>query len=421
MTLFAAILLGCARQDFQDEDLLWTYYSGFTYPPSLFDSLESKAQSQETRLFLEGLRCFEKFSQFDNQECYDSARNYFQALRAQAADSYLGYLGMGLLLTENAMGSDPSAAGMFADAAAYYDSALKRKPGHAAVYYYSARNLYNSDKAVFNRRAITMLDTATLIRPAFAKALERQAEYLSHYLDLEATGKVDSVRFYFPNIESQIKHYFAASLQYDSSWFQTYAGIARSYRVYSTRERIDFLKKGLAIARIQKSPELGRLANSLADIYFYELADYETTIDARESISETEGSYADERRNYPNLGWAHFYRNSPEQAAIFMTRNTESTSGREAGEAWLHKAQLHLLQFQYADALEAAEKAIAADPRNPLRAMILKARVYVEAGSPERATVVLQQARSFAERTFGDAGNQQQEYEKIIAFLEVLE
>ena len=414
------MLAACSKNDLEDEDLLWSYYSGFTYPPTLFDSLGALAESSDTRGFLEGLRCFEKYSQFENLECYDSALRFFQDIRRTSPESYLGNLGMGLLYTESAMAGDTLAANGFAQAAAHYDSAMKKAPRHAAVYYYAARNLYNSDKSSFHRRVISLLDTATQIHPGFAKALERQAEYLSHYLDLEAGGKVDSVRFYFPNIEIQIKHYFSESLKYDSSWFQTYAGIARSYRVYSTRERIDFLKKGLAIARAQKSPEFRRLAKSLADIYFFELADYETTINAEKSTSDAEGSYADERENYHNLAWAHFYTNDLDRAEAYFKRNTEQAAGGGCRDAWLDKSEFHLLKFQYESALQAADQAISCEPQNPYRAMILKARVYFETGGGEKARAILLQAKSLAEKEYAGSLDGFQEYEKIVSFIEAL-
>ena len=412
---------GCQHDQVSDEDLLWSYYQGFTYPPQLFDSLQKVASSPETRNFLEGLRCFEKFSQFDNLECYDSARMYFSEIRRSKPDSYLSYLGLGLLLTEKAMNNGDSASVMdFARAGRYYDSARSKARDHAAICYYAARNLYNSDKSVFRRRVIDLLDTATQIRPGFAKALERQAEYLSHYLDLESTGKADSVRFFFPNIEIQIKHYFQESLKYDSSWFQTYAGIARSYRVYSTRERIDFLKKGLSIARRQKSNETVRLANSLADIYFYELADFETTLNARESISDSEGSYSNDKSNYIKLAWASFYHGESAAAADFFEKATAAAGGTKGAEAWTAYAQFYLLRARYDDAFAAAARAIAMNPADPLRPMMVQVQSRLYNGELSTARELLLKMKAFAEKQPEKKGVESEEYRKIRAMMEVI-
>lgn len=418
--LLAGILAACSDSKVSDEDLLWSYFSGFTYPPALFDSLKRAAASPETQDFLEGLKCFEKYSQFENLECYDSARQYFQLIRRRSPDSYLSYLGMGLLHTENAMAADSATAPIFATAAAYYDTALEKAPGHAAIYYYAARNVYNTNKSVFRRKVITWLDTATQIHPGFAKALERQAEYLSHYLDLESIGDADSVRFYFPNIEDQIKHYFSESLKYDSSWFQTYAGIARSYRVYSTRERLDFLKKGLAIARAQKSPETNRLAVSLADIYFYELSDFETTINAQESISDTEGSYSEVKDNFDNLAWANYYDGEIEKAESYFRKAIESTKGKKAAEAWLNMAQFQLFRFNFDKALEAVDRALRSDPSQSFRLRLFKARVLHEKGEHQLARQLLTELKTEGEQRWGVEAENQEEYLKVLSFLEAI-
>src|SRR5688572_30801300 len=136
--IVSAYLVGCSEERRNDEVLLWEYYKGFTYPPQLFDSLSRLAKEPITKQFFSGLKCFEKYSQDEKVDCYDSALNIFSELQKNFPDSYLGHLGMGLLITEQGMieGVDS----LYEAATVHYLNAKKARPNHAAIYYYHGRN-----------------------------------------------------------------------------------------------------------------------------------------------------------------------------------------------------------------------------------------------------------------------------------------
>ena len=80
LSLISISFIQCNEKENNDELLLWEYYKGFTYAPELFDSLSSHAHSPITKDFFSGLKCFEKYSQDEKVDCYDSAFDIFSKL-----------------------------------------------------------------------------------------------------------------------------------------------------------------------------------------------------------------------------------------------------------------------------------------------------------------------------------------------------
>ncbi|MCU0418245.1 MAG: hypothetical protein MUC38_01190 [Cyclobacteriaceae bacterium] len=334
------VLMSCSNRARNDERLLWEYYSGFTYPPELFDSLMRQARTEKTKQFFWGMRCFEKYDQFDSVSCYDSARFIFDALIRDEPDSYLGYLGKGILLTER--GRKNRGKGLpfrhYLDSAeSCYRLATARQPNHGAVYYYRGRNQYNINVDTINPLAIAYLDTAAQFRGSFFKANERSAEFLSHYLDL--SEKLDSnshARFQsmFPSAEERIKYYFARSLAIDSGWYQTYQGIAKATHVYSARERIYFLSKGIALAVNKKSRDSLDLMLALLHIYHHDLHDFET---ARSLVQQLHHLDANAQKS---LAWANYYLGEPAAETQQGFYNLRDVSGNEGWQERVQYAQL---------------------------------------------------------------------------------
>lgn len=296
----------CCTSKKSDEAILWEYYSGFSYPPELFDSLRAHAKHKDTKQFLLGLRCFEKYDQLDSVSCYDSALIIFNGLISASSKSYLGYMGKGILLTER--GRKESAKGKpyyaFIDSADYYyEQATLRAPNHGAIYYYRGRNQYNRKPDSINLRAIAYLDTAAQLKDNFFKANERSAEFLSHYynLSMQGSGNESSFRSGFPNIEDRIKYYFNKSLSIDSSWYETYRGIANANRIYSAKERIDYLKTGISISKRKHSKDSLDLMVLLMNIYFHDLKDYEYI---RKSFKDLRKLNPEVRKMW---AWTNFY------------------------------------------------------------------------------------------------------------------
>ena len=345
LLLVACTTVACRQDASHDEEILWNYYKGFTTSPALCDSLASKSKQEANRNFLLGLRCFEKYEQFDSVSCYDSSRLYFKGLITTHPENYLGYLGMGILLTERGMkarGSDPH-HGRFMDSAEYYYArATQQAPRHPAVFYYRGRNQYQRNRDSINIAAIQYLDTATILKPNFFKAIERSAEYLSHYLDLAADPEhhenAKDFKSRFPNLEERVKYLFNQSLQLDNSWHETYQGIARAAHVYSNKERIDFLKTGIAIAKSRKSKDSLSLMRYLANVYFYDLKDYETA-----------ASLFNELRLYRELAWISFYNGNDSLAAHYFHQSMKKSQDAETllDLAHFHRHNHRLDSAQY--------------------------------------------------------------------------
>lgn len=412
--LGVSLLLSCANHDRDDERLLWEYYSGFTYPPELFDSLIREARTEKTKQFFRGMRCFEKYDQFDSVSCYDSARFIFDALITQEPDSYLGYLGKGILLTERGRkdrGKEQLFRPFMDSAEACYRLAAQRQPNHGAVYYYRGRNQYNIDLDTINPLAIAYLDTAAQIRAGFFKANERSAEFLSHYLDL--SEKLDSnsharFRSMFPSAEERIKYYFARSLAIDPGWYQTYQGIAKATHVYSARERIDFLSRGIALAVSKKSRDSLDLMLALLHIYHHDLHDFETARSLFESLPGTDASAQ------KSQAWATYYLGEvPEE----VRREFHSLRQVSREEGIYELFQYHRLAGAYDSAQWYLDLWKKTNPAHTFGAEYERAKLLLLQQKEGAARALLQELADRGARQWGDERFNHPEYAKAYFLL----
>jgi tetratricopeptide (TPR) repeat protein len=373
--LIAAVWMGCSKEERTDEDLLWEYYKGFTYPPQLFDSLSRLAKEPITKQFFSGLKCFEKYSQDEKVDCYDSALNIFTALQKTNPDSYLGHLGMGLLITEKGMieGVDS----LFNAATIHYLNAKKAKPGHAAIYYYHGRNDYNRNKNVVNENAIKYLDTATILKPDFFKAFERSGRFLSHYLDLafvsasknplaeEGSGNDLAQKFNatFPQARERVRYLFRRSMEIDPTWFETFQDISNAHHAYSAKERLDYLETGIAIAQKKKSKDSLRLIKSLANLYYFDLSDYEK---ARQHYSHWISLHG-VAQDYINLAWCQYFLGQREAVPFLMGQaiKKDNTSMSHFQYALFFKEE-----GQFVEALAELDLALSMETKSPPEAVI---------------------------------------------------
>jgi tetratricopeptide (TPR) repeat protein len=353
LILLLLFTLACSKRR-AEEEVLWEYYKGFTYSPGLFDSLAQEVRSQESKSFLMGLKCFEKYSQDKKADCYDSARIIFQELKTKYPASYLGFLGTGILYTEK---------GKFTGEKLYFDSARSNyrranqvRPKHPAICYYSGRNEYNADQRRISVEAIQFLDTAINLKPDFFKATERSAEYLSHYLDIAHTMKDEDVsleeqnkvvtlqkfNIIFPQAENRIRYLFNRSLALDSSWQETYEGIAKAHRVYSTHDRINYLTKAIKIAEI-KNVDYVDLQKTITSLHFYELNDYINSFNYFEKWIDVHGKPED----YVNRGWCYYYLGEKNDARKDFMRALNAKSETASFQA----AQYYKLEHKYDSAI----------------------------------------------------------------------
>jgi tetratricopeptide (TPR) repeat protein len=353
LILLVLLTLACSRHR-TEEEVLWEYYKGFTYSPGLFDSLAQEVRSKETKSFLMGLKCFEKYSQDKKADCYDSARIIFQELKSKYPANYVGHLGMGILLTER---------GKFTGEKEYFDSARRNyqranrvRPKHPAIYYYSGRNEYNADRRRISVEAIQLLDTAIILKPDFFKATERSAEYLSHYLDVAHTTKEEQVaeneqnnaitfqkfNIIFPQAVNRIRYLFNTSLALDSTWQETYEGIAKAHRVYSTHDRINYLTKAIKIAEA-KNVDYIDLQKTITNLHFFELNDYINSFNYFEKWIDVHGGPED----YVNRGWCYYYLGEKNDARKDFMRAFNSKSEKALFQA----AQYYKLEHKYDSAI----------------------------------------------------------------------
>ncbi len=382
--ILATLLFACGKKDQSDEALLWEYYKGFTYAPELFDSLSRLAKEPSTKLFFSGLKCFEKYSQDEKLDCYDSAFNIFSDLQKHFPENYLGHLGMGLLMTEKGMMVGDKI--YFDSAVRFYENAHRANPAHAATYYYRGRNEYNRDKNAVNENAIRFLDTATQLKPDFFKAAERSARFLSHYLDLAIVSanknplaEVASVNDLeqkfnatFPQAKDRVRYLFAQSLSIDPSWYETYQDIASAHHVYSAKERLDFLQKGIAIARKKKSKDSLQLIKSLANLYYFDLVDYEKARNEYGHWISQHGNATD----YINLAWCQHFLGQPEAVPYLMQQAVKKDN---SGKACFEYALFYKEQDRYGDALTQLDEALKKEGRNSAQTIV---------GNIERAKIL---------------------------------
>ena len=367
-TILLIFLLGlvaaCGHRK-PDEEVLWEYYSGFTYSPGLFDSLKNVVSRPETKSFLMGLRCFEKYSQDKKADCYDSAHIIFEDLIKNYPSSYLGYLGSGILLTER--GKFTGEIKLFDSARGFYQKAKMVSPKHPAIYYYFGRNEYNADKKVISVEAIQLLDTAILLKPDFFKANERSAEFLSHYLDMANALKSEDMsnnpakivtlqkfNIVFPQAENRIRYLFDRSLALDSTWQETYEGIAKAHRVYSAHDRIQYLEKAIKIAEIKNVSSID-LIKTITNLHFYELNDYNSSFKYFESWIDVYGTPAD----FVNRGWCYYYLGEKGEASKDFRRAMRSHSEK----ADFQVAQYYKLEHKYDSSLFFLNKILDTDAK----------------------------------------------------------
>ena len=373
--ILISTLVGCSPEKQTDETLLWEYYKGFTYPPQLFDSLSRLAKEPVTKQFFAGLKCFEKYSQDEKVDCYDSALNIFADIQKNYPDSYLGHLGMGLLITEKGMAEGVDS--LFHAATVHYETALKKQPNHAALYYYHGRNDYNRNKNVVNENAIKFLDTATILKPDFFKAFERSGRFLSHYMDLafvsasknplaEENSNSDLAEKFnatFPQAKERVRYLFKRSMEIDPTWFETFQDISNAHRAYSAKERLDYLETGIAIAQKKKSKDSIRLIKSLANLYYFDLSDYEK---ARQHYSHWISQYGN-ATDYVNLAWCQYFLGQNEAVPFLMSQaiKKDNTTMSHFQYALLYKAE-----GQLAEALQELDVALAMDNKSPSEAVM---------------------------------------------------
>jgi tetratricopeptide (TPR) repeat protein len=377
IALAAVVFFSCNKQERTDETLLWEYYKGFTYKPELFDSLKRLAAEPATKDFLSGLKCFEKYSQDEKLDCYDSAFNIFSGLQKRFPKNYLGHLGMGLLMTEKGMIGGESV--YFDSAVQFYELAYLANPEHPAIYYYRGRNEYNRNKNVVNENAIRFLDTATQKNPSFFKAAERSARFLSHYLELASANAVKNplndeivvndfeqkFNATFPQAKDRVRYLFALSLSIDSSWYETYQDIANAHQVYSAKERLDFLKKGIALAQKKKSKDSLQLIKSLASLYYYDLVDYEK---ARYEYGHWISEYGSPT-DFINLSWCQHFLGQPEAIPFLMQ---QAISKDNTGLAHFEYGLFFKESGQLEEALAELDGALKLQENNPAKAIITK-------------------------------------------------
>jgi len=395
--VLCTLLFSCGEKDNTDETLLWEYYRGFTYAPELFDSLSQLAHKPETKLFFSGLKCFEKYSQDEKVDCYDSAYQIFTNLQKQYPNSYLGHLGMGLLMTEKGIIVDEKI--YFDSAVSYYEKAHRANPSHAATYYYRGRNEYNRNKNVVNERAILFLDTATQLKPDFFKAAERSARFLSHYLDLASVSASKNplitnvsvndleqkFNATFPQAKDRARYLFDQSLSIDPSWYETYQDIANAHQVYSAKERLEFLSKGIAIAQKKKSNDSLKLIKSLANLYFYDLNDYEKARYEYGHWISQHGSAID----YINLAWCQHFLGQPEAIPFLMQQAIKKD---KAGLAHFEYALIFKEKREYEEALAHFDEALKLQEENSNEAIITnieRAKIFSLMGKKKEAQKLL--------------------------------
>jgi tetratricopeptide (TPR) repeat protein len=397
MLTLSVLFLACHEKDNSDETLLWEYYKGFTYKPELFDSLKQLAKNPSTKLFFSGLKCFEKYSQDEKVDCYDSAFNIFADLQKQFPENYIGHLGMGLLMTEKGMMVGESI--YFDSAVQFYEEAHRANPDHAAIYYYRGRNEYNRNKNIINENAIKFLDTATQKKTDFFKAAERSARFLSHYLDL-ATVSVNKnplnpevlvgdleqkFNAAFPQAKDRVRYLFAQSLAIDPSWYETYQDIANAHHVYSAKERLDFLQTGIGLAKKKKSKDSLQLIKSLANLYYFDLNDYEKARYEYGHWISQHGNAVD----FINLAWCQYYLNQPEAVPFLMQRAIDKD---KTGLGHFEYAMLLKERGELNQALKELEEALKLQEINSNAAIthIEQAKILAQLGKNKEAQQLIQ-------------------------------
>lgn len=401
MAVFIAILailwLGCAKQKFTDEDLLWEYYRGFSYAPALFDSLTALATNPETKDFFAGLKRFEVYSQDEIPAYYDTAFTIFSGLQSRYPENYLGHLGMALLLTERGM-VDGEAV-YFDSAVVYYEAAYNANRSHPAIYYYRGRNEYNRNKNVVNENAIHFLDTATQLKPDFFKAAERSARFLSHYLDLAYVNtsvsplnpeknKDEMAQAFnekFPQARDRVRYLFQQSLAIDPSWYETYQDIANAHHAYSEKERLEFLLKGIEIAKKKKSKDSLKLIKALANVYFFDLNDYQKARAEYGQWISQHGAAAD----LVNLAWCQYFLGQPEAThALMRAAMAEDKSGLSHLEYALFLKEMG----DFPEALQLVDSALARTKKSSslgLAAFVEKAKLLEMEGNTAQSRKIL--------------------------------
>lgn len=394
--IVSACLVSCSEEKRSDEVLLWEYYKGFTYPPQLFDSLSRLANEPITKQFFSGLKCFEKYSQDEKVDCYDSALTIFSDLKKNFPDHYLGHLGMGLLITEQGMieGNDS----LFEAATAHYVEAKMAQPKHAAIYYYQGRNDYNQNKNVVNENAIKYLDTATQLKPDFFKAFERSGRFLSHYMDLafvsasknplaepeQGNSLAQKFNGAFPQAKERVRYLFQRSMEIDPSWFETYQDISNAHHAYSAKERLDFLTTGIEIAQKKKSKDSLRLIKSLANLYYFDLSDYEK---ARQHYSHWISQHGN-ATDYINLAWCQYFLDQREAVPFLMGQAIKKDN---TSQSHFEYALYFKEEGQFGEALSELDIALKMETKVPPESVIRleRAKLLSLLGRKKEATDIL--------------------------------
>lgn len=410
--------ISCSDNEANDEKLLWEYYQGFTYPPSLFDSLKQKAHYPYTRDFLQGLRCFEKFDQWDSVSCYDSALLIFSDLIRQHPARYVGYLGKGILLTEKGrkeQARDTNYVVIMDSAEYYYKEALLRAPQHAAIYYYRGRNQFFIREDSVKLNAIAYLDTASQLKKDFFKATERSAEFLSHYYDLAKSNREASERVEanFPNMRERIKYYFEKSLALDSSWYETYEGIAHATQVYSASDRINYLLKGIDIARKKKSKDTTQLSLYLLDIYYHDLKDFEFI---KEKL-QSNGSSSPQVRG--KNAWSVYYLGSSTKKEVY-TALTDIQKTDPSFGTW-EMYQYYQLTDRFDSARYFLSRVESKDSVEQLVVLLEYAKLNLRQNDKAGAKRYLQQVIARAKTKWGDDASDYEVYNKAYFLRRYLE
>jgi hypothetical protein len=280
----------CHKQEKEDQ-LLWKYYETFAYPPEEVDKLLVNATSEDAALFLKGLKVLEEFDLTSDTAKLKVARQFFDQLIQQTPDDYKGYLGNAMSYTEwgSLTKNDSIKKELFKKAFVNYGKANNRRRDFAPILYYWARALYHQDHSTLSDSALLLLEQATHLRKNFFKAHERAAQFLSGYYNQRNESLIrKALTRNYPDIKQRIKYHFEESLKGNSSWYQTYEGIADAKSIYTPYERVHYLEKGLAIASKQKSKDTVLLVEKRNYIFLRELSNHDMVNVSEKKVYTTE-------------------------------------------------------------------------------------------------------------------------------------
>lgn len=320
--LMAFLFVGCNRQQLVEDDLLWGYYDTFSYPPEKMIGLLKKATKDDLRLFIKGLMYLEQcdFDTNHNPKYLDSAGACFDSLKNNRPTDYKGYLGLGLTYTEypdrDARFKDttqyrqPKRDSLFNIAFQNYRKAHQLRPDLVAIDYYWARALFYRQENDFSLPAIRKLDSVIQKRPNFFKAHERAAQFLSHYKTISLSGNpenkkikkiIDTLRYHLPDLTERVRYHFDQSLNGDSTWYETYEGIANAKGIYAIYERVQYLEKAIRIARQKKSLDTTKLIAMRWSIFAEELSNNDTV------LAESEQKKTNGASELSSISQAYYY------------------------------------------------------------------------------------------------------------------